>query len=687
MAMTAAEQYILELINRARLDPAGEAARLGIDLNEGLAAGTISSAPKDPFAPNTSLQTAARNHSAFMDAVDQMAHDGIGDGTSVGRMQAAGYTPVGSTFYGENIAWVGTTGAVDETAFARQNYENLFIDTFASDRGHRKNMLSETFREIGVGEVVGTMRASDGNLYNAAIVTQDFGFRGTDYFITGAAYNDTNGNLFYDVGEGRGGVSVTVGAGVATTEAAGGYGVAYAGGTTLVTFSGGGLPTGISVNVAGGTHSVKVDLIGTNTVTVSQSATLGNNAANLVLLGIEGLSGTGNGSANRITGNSAANVIDGKAGADTMIGKGGSDTYYVDDVNDVIVEAAGEGDDHVFSTVDYKLAAGVERLTLTGTGSTKAAGNDLANTLTGNSGANVLNGNGNADTMVGKEGNDTYYVDNAGDAVVEAGGQGNDLVVSTINYTLGANVERLNLSGNAVTGVGNGLANTINGNALANVLNGKSGADTMAGKDGGDTYYVDNIKDVVVEAAAQGDDLVIATVNYRLSANVERLTLSGSGNINGDGNGLDNVIRGNGGANTLNGFAGADTISGGAGRDVIIGGAGRDAMTGGGDSDVFDFNLVSESGKTAATRDVITDFQLTIDEIDLSGIDARSARAGNDAFLFIGTGGFTGVEGQLHYRFDGSNTIVEGDINGDRAADFQIQLNGRHALAAGDFVL
>src|SRR2546423_15463441 len=102
MPMSAADQYILELVNRARMDPAGEAARLGVDLNEGLAPGTISAAPKDPYAPSASLENAAHGHSVFMDAVDQMAHSGIGDGDPIGRMQSAGYTPIGSTWYGEN---------------------------------------------------------------------------------------------------------------------------------------------------------------------------------------------------------------------------------------------------------------------------------------------------------------------------------------------------------------------------------------------------------------------------------------------------------------------------------------------------------------------------------------------------------------------------------------------------------
>jgi Ca2+-binding RTX toxin-like protein len=683
MPMTAAEQYILELVNRARLNPAGEAARLGIDLNEGLAPGTISAAPKDPYAPSVYLQNAARGHSAHMDAVDTMAHSGIGDLTDVQRMQNAGYTAIGTTFYGENIAWVGTSGAVNEGALAYQNYANLFIDTFASDRGHRLNMLSDTFREMGVGEVVGTMGG-----YNAAILTQDFGVRGTDYFITGVAYTDANSNLFYDIGEGRGGVSVSVGANVGTTEAAGGYAVAYPGGSVLVTFSGGGLPASIGVTVAGGNHSVKVDLIGTSTVAVSQSAALGANAANLVLLGIEPISGTGNGLANTITGNFAANVIDGGAGADVMIGKEGSDTYYVDNAGDVVVEVGYQGNDLVIASVSYGLGGSVERLTLSGSANINATGNGLDNVLTGNSGANVIFGGGGVDTMIGKEGSDTYYVDNVNYTVIEAGFQGNDLIIASVSYTLGGSIERLTLSGSAnINATGNGLDNVLTGNSGANVIIGGAGIDTMIGKAGSDTYYVDNAKDVAIEAGYEGNDLIVASVSYALGGSIERLTLSGSGNTTGRGNGLDNLITGNIGANFLYGLGGNDIMNGGAGGDWMTGGAGRDFMTGGAGNDRFDFNALGETGKTAATRDVITDFQHTRDDIDLSGIDARSTVANNNAFSYIGNGAFTGVEGQLRYRHEGGNTIVEGDVNGDAKTDFQIQLNGHLTLSAIDFVL
>lgn len=90
--LTALEQLVLEMINRARLDPAGEAKRLGFSLNEGLPAGKLPSSAKQPLAHNDALTDAARGHSRHMIAVDKFAHDGIGDGTIASRMTGAGYT-------------------------------------------------------------------------------------------------------------------------------------------------------------------------------------------------------------------------------------------------------------------------------------------------------------------------------------------------------------------------------------------------------------------------------------------------------------------------------------------------------------------------------------------------------------------------------------------------------------------
>lgn len=260
-----------------------------------------------------------------------------------------------------------------------------------------------------------------------------------------------------------------------------------------------------------------------------------------------------------------------------------------------------------------------------------------------------------------------------------------------------------------------GLAgsDTLYGLAGNDTLDGGDGDDTLLGGLGNDTYVLGEGGDAVSDAG--GIDTVETLITRSLSGlpAIENLTLLGAGAINGYGNGFNNRIIGNDSANYLYGSTGDDLLSaglgndslvggigsdilyGGAGLDILTGGMGRDVMTGGADRDVFDFNAVSETGKTAATRDVIKDFQHLVDDIDLSTIDANGSAAGNAAFKFLSVhaAAFTGVSGQLRwFRIDAANnaldkTIIEGDVNGDRVADFQIELTGLKTLTAADFIL
>ncbi len=207
----------------------------------------------------------------------------------------------------------------------------------------------------------------------------------------------------------------------------------------------------------------------------------------------------GNGLANVIFGNDGANRLDGGGGVDTMVGRLGDDWYYVDNAADAIVEAIGEGSDRVFASTSYTLAAGVSVELMTtdfhsGTGAINLTGNELANIIFGNDGANILTGGGGADTMVGRLGDDWFYVDNAGDSVVEGVGQGTDRVFASASWTLsaGAEVETLSTDFHSGTGAinltGNELANLIYGNDGVNVLDGKGGNDILVGRAGADMF-------------------------------------------------------------------------------------------------------------------------------------------------------------------------------------------------------
>jgi Ca2+-binding RTX toxin-like protein len=310
---------------------------------------------------------------------------------------------------------------------------------------------------------------------------------------------------------------------------------------------------------------------GTDTVLSSVSYALQEYIENLTLTGTADLKGIGNGLNNALFGNAGKNILDGKAGADTMTGGLGDDTYVVDQSDDIVVEAAGGGTDLVQSSASYQLGANVENLTLTGAAELAGTGNELANVLKGNAGNNRLDGGAGADTMSGGLGDDTYVVDDAGDVVTEAAGEGTDTVQARLDWTLGANLERLVLTGTSnLKGTGNALDNTLTGNTGNNVLDGGAGADSMAGGLGNDKYTVDGVGDVVIELADGGIDAVFSSIDWTLGENVENLTLTGSGNINGTGNELKNVLAGNAGNNLLNGGAGADTMTGGLGDDTYV---------------------------------------------------------------------------------------------------------------------
>jgi Ca2+-binding RTX toxin-like protein len=328
---------------------------------------------------------------------------------------------------------------------------------------------------------------------------------------------------------------------------------------------------------------------GTDAVSASATYVLSANIETLTLTGSSNINGTGNDSANTITGNSGNNILDGGAGADSLIGGSGNDTYMVDNASDSVTEGSSAGTDTVMSSVSWTLGSNFENLTLTGTGAINGTGNSLDNAITGNgavntlsggSGADTLDGGAGADTLIGGTGNDTYVIDSTADVIVENTSEGTDTVQSSVSYTLSASLENLTLTGtSAISGTGNASDNIITGNSGANMLlglagadtlDGGSGVDTMLGGTGNDTYVVDNSADVITENASEGTDLVQASASYVLSANVENLTLTGSGNINGTGNADTNILTGNSGNNLLDGGAGADTMVGGTGNDTYV---------------------------------------------------------------------------------------------------------------------
>ena len=273
--------------------------------------------------------------------------------------------------------------------------------------------------------------------------------------------------------------------------------------------------------------------------------------------------------------------------------------------------------------------------------------------------------------------------------VTSADGTTANLVI-TIN---GANEPGLSLTGtsgaNTLTGgqgndtlSGLGGKDKLYGNDGDDILNGGLDADTMVGGAGNDTYHVDNKGDIVTEAAGGGLDTVLTKLTtYTLGANVEALDYTGTQSFRGTGNALDNTISGGAAVDVLDGGAGNDTLIGEQGRDVLTGGLGSDILTGGADADRFVFRTAAEAS------DTITDFVHLVDDVDLRLIDANAALGNDQAFSFIGTAGFGGTAGQLRFDLTSDGAHVQGDVNGDGLADFDIFLAGVTALSASDFIL
>ncbi len=250
--------------------------------------------------------------------------------------------------------------------------------------------------------------------------------------------------------------------------------------------------------------------------------------------------------------------------------------------------------------------------------------------------------------------------------VTEAVDGGIDTVRASITYILRDNLETLVLTGAAaINGNGNGSGNVIVGNANNNILNGGAGADTMEGGLGNDTYIVDDAGDVVVEAAGGGGGEVQASVSHTLAANVERLKLTGTGDIDGAGNDLANTLTGNAGNNRLDGGAGADTMTGGLGDDTYVIDNAGDAVTeqaGGGIDTVL-------SSITHTLRANFENLVLTgTTALNGTGNAGANALTGNGANNVLdgglGADAMSGGEGDDTYLVDNAGDVVTELANG-----------------------
>lgn len=366
--------------------------------------------------------------------------------------------------------------------------------------------------------------------------------------------------------------------------------------------------------------------------------TLQGGAGNDTLLGGEG--------ADLLEGGDGADLLDGGLGTDTMSGGAGNDTYYVGSAAELVIEAAGGGTDTIITSdrsITSLTYANIEKIiyvgSLDGGGGSElvstlgtenddylfgGAGNDSLfgragnDTLEGKGGNDLLDGGSGSDTMFGGAGNDTYFVDSSTDVIQENANSGTDIVISSVSYALGDNLENLTLNSTLavadanINGTGNSLANIITGNAGNNQLDGGAGADTLrggAGNDilnggtgdsvgdlleggeGNDRYLVDDNLDVIRDSAGSAD-IVETSVSFDIG---DTLKVEGIEHLLYKGNNAAATLRGSAGNNSLTSEgAGVDLLTAGAGNDTLNGGAGANNLVGGDGDDYYIVNSSSE---------------------------------------------------------------------------------------------
>jgi len=388
--------------------------------------------------------------------------------------------------------------------------------------------------------------------------------------------------------------------------------------------------------------------------------------------------------------------LNGGSQDDTLMGFGGADTFN-----------GGAGAD----TVSYALAPTPVRADLgnsaTNTGSDAVGdtytsienliGSAFNDKLIGDAGNNVLAGGAGNDRISGRAGDDTID-----------GGAGNDILIGgphsaagdTVSYassaaavkvslaiqdgvtaqnTLGAGKDTLSGFENLT---GSDFDDTLTGSNVANILVGGAGNDVIKGGAGNDTLNGGIGNDVLI--GGPGADALDGgggsdTASYTGSGVGVTVDLNAGTGLGGQAQG-DTLT----GIEDLIGSAFNDKLTGDAGDNVLAGGSGKDQLTGGPGADTFVYTRLSDSGITAGTRELIADFNPGEgDKIDLSAIDAIKTNAAgtNDAFTFIGNAPFTGAAGQLHAFQSALGQIVEGDVNGDKKADFSIEIaDPTHAI-------
>jgi Ca2+-binding RTX toxin-like protein len=296
-------------------------------------------------------------------------------------------------------------------------------------------------------------------------------------------------------------------------------------------------------------------------------------------------------------------------------------------------------------------------------GNDKLSGDDGNDWLSGGPGNDTLDGGAGADRLTGGAGNDYYVVSSALDVVIEAAGGGNDWVSSASSFTLGPNIETLQLGSGAISGIGNASANLLYAGAGDNLLRGGGGSDTVSYRlgiaRGATTGVVANLASGTASGSS-GNDTLVGIRHLEGTDFSDSLTGNGAANRLDGGSGGD-TLSGGDGNDTLRGGSDSDQLNGGGGNDTLYGGSGADYLRGGAGSDRFVFTAVEDSPAVSRSIDLVMDFESGIDRIDLSAIDADPVSRGDQAF----------APGQLAY--DAADGWLYADLVGN-GVDLQFRI-------------
>jgi hypothetical protein len=638
------EIYMLQLVNRARLDPSGEAARYGIDLNQGLAAGTISATPKQPLVPNPLLNNSARAHSQWMLDTDIFSHTGAGGSQPFNRMTTAGYPFAAPYAAGENIAFSGTTGTLGGLAsYIEDQHRGLFLSP-----SHRTNIENGSYREIGISQVTGAF-TSGTTTYNASMVTQNFAFTGTTSFLGGVIYNDLDLDNFYDPGEGVAGVTIRInGTPVATSTAAGAYYLPLANGTHALQMDGGNLP---------GVFTSTVTMAGLNLQVNARSADFAPATAHLAIAATNANRAEGNGGTTGFTFTVSRNgslalpstatwSVAGIAGAGTQLA---SATDFAGNAFPTGTVSFAPGESTRTLTIPVladTLGESNERFAVTL--ATPSAGTTLAAaTATG-----IIR---NDDTSLALSANLSRAEGNSGTTAYT-------FTVARAGTTLPAGTVAWSVTGGGVSGTVAANAADFVGNKLpTGTLSFAIGQTSL-------TITIPVAGDTNTEGG-YNESFTLSLSNPTAGMTLARATATG-------------LIRED---DAIRGTNGNDTLIGTAAPDLFIIGQGQDSITGGAGTDTFRF-LPTALGATNQVS--IQDFTRAANErLDLSSIDAIATTLANDAFTFIGTAPFSGTPGELRWEDQGTTRLIQANTNTTPAADLTILLTAPGPIDATWFVL